>query len=405
VTLRMRAFRALTQGDGVELGANGAPVAFRIWKSGENPTDHGMTVLTPESLAMLLAEQAKRGNRYSIDFDHASLDVKAPPEARRAAGWFQLGTRDGGDLWAESVEWTDVALSGLTKTPPEFRYFSPAYDQQKDGTVVSLINLALTNNPATWHVTALANSKGNPMTIKECLAALFGSDEEKKKAAYAALATMAEGDDDDGKVAKAALATAAAMGDEPSKEEPAKETETEEPAKDEPKKEEASKASRVAASATALAALGEQDRRIAELETYKQEQDRARILATRPDLTASQLKVLAAEPVASLPKLLALIPAPKTDPAAAQQVTATRGATQGASGQDYGHMRASRLPPKERDELREKMGMPTQVKGVHWSDEHPGELVFPLMSPQQSRQILASRAKAQAEELTRGGTR
>lgn len=143
--------------DGVERPAPGqAPSAFRIWMFGENTTDHGPTIFSERSAALLMTEQELRGNLYSIDVDHMSLNATSPVEARKAVGWHRLEVRDDG-LWAVQVEWTAAVKTGLESLPPEWRYFSPAYDvDPRTFEVVSYMNTALTNNPATWGVTSLA---------------------------------------------------------------------------------------------------------------------------------------------------------------------------------------------------------------------------------------------------------
>jgi hypothetical protein len=147
--------RTLTD-DGVERGPDGAPIAFRIWRAGSNPTDKGDTVFSPRSAEFLMADQAKRGNLYSIDVDHLSVLQTAPPESRKAVGWHRLEVR-GGELWAVDVKWTDAVREGLKTDPPEWRYFSPAYVRDdKSSEVLAYLNTALTNNPATWNVAELA---------------------------------------------------------------------------------------------------------------------------------------------------------------------------------------------------------------------------------------------------------
>ena len=137
-----------------------APTAFRIWRAGDNRTDKGRVVLTARSAATLMAAQSARGNIYSIDVDHLSLSDTAPPEARKAVGWHRLAVRDGAggeELWAVDVSWTPAVKAGLESQPPEWRYFSPAYDVDAETREVTrYLNTAVTNNPATWQVTALA---------------------------------------------------------------------------------------------------------------------------------------------------------------------------------------------------------------------------------------------------------
>lgn len=226
------------------------------------------------------------------------------------------------------------------------------------------------------------------MDIKAALAALMGDDEEKKKEARAALQKMAEGDGDEATRAKAVMA---AFGEEkpaeekpkPKEEEPAKETAAaaaaSEPAAD-PKKEEQA----TTATAKALVKLGEQDRRLAELEAIHEKTEREKILATRPDLTKAQLEALADEPLAKLPKLLALIPAPKVDPAAASRVTATSG--RGGEGTEA--VRAARLPPEEHVDLVERMGGDATPQNVRWQGNNK---IYPQITKEAARQILARR--------------
>lgn len=393
---------SLAPSDGVErAGPSSAPTAFRIWKAGANPTDHGVHVFSEESAKRLMAEQAVRGNLFSIDVDHLSLNKTAPPEARKAVGWHKLAVRDGKDgpeLWAVEVQWTDAVRAGLEKDTPEWRYFSPAYDVDKrTSEIIAYANTALTNNPATWSVTQLATREHAIMNYSAIAAALFGDDDEKKKEARAAIAKMSESETKAWKAVQKAAFDMGGDGDEPKKEEPKKEavTAAEEPKKEEPKKEsiaaseDPKEKDKIAATATLVTTIGAQERRLADLEKIQEEQDRARIMATRPDLTPAQVKALGEEPLAKLPKLLALIPAPPPDPAAADRVTATRGA--GREGDGGTQVRASRLPTTEREELRERMSTVQKDVPPHWERT---DKVYAQISREGALRILASRGLA-----------
>lgn len=178
----------------VEKGPGGAPVAFRIWKAGENQSDEGPTFFTEESAAALVGEQEARARRYSIDFDHLSLQTNRPAESGRAAGWHSLEVRDG-DLWAVAVEWCADVKAGLEEDPPRWRYFSPAFRTDKESVVRSYINLALCINPLTHGLVSLASIQPNkeeketePMDPKEALKALLSGAEcsdEMKAAIHA----------------------------------------------------------------------------------------------------------------------------------------------------------------------------------------------------------------------------
>jgi hypothetical protein len=381
---------ALTAGDGVERGPGGAPTAFRIWKAGANPTDHGVHIFSEASARTLMAEQAARGNLFSIDADHLSLDKAAPPEARKAVGWHRLAVRDGKDgpeLWAVNVEWTDAVKAGLEKSTPEWRYFSPAYDvDKKTREIVAYLNTALTNNPATWSVTQLATLHRGIMNYSAIAAALFGDDDDAKKEARAAIARMTEAE---AKAWKAVQRAAFDPGDGEKKEgEPEKKKDPEpekegQPASEDPKKEQ----DKIAASAKLLTTIGAQERRLGELEKIQEGQERAKILATRPDLTPAQLQALADEPLAKLTKLLGLIPAPATDPAAADKVMATRGAGRDGDGGQT-NVRAAKLPPAERAAMRERMGVLEETAVPHWERN---DKVYPQMTREGARRFLAAR--------------
>lgn len=197
----------------IELGPEGsAPVAFRIWKAGRNMTDDGPTIFSERSAKLLMAEQARRGNIYSSDYDHLSLLTNRPATAGQASGWHRLEVRDGEDgpeLWAVDVEWCAEAKAGIEAKPPKWRYFSPAYDiDPETREVISYLNLALCINPKTWHNNALASRAVERATMKKSamLAALKAmaegeGDEEQKKAAAALFASL--GGDDALKAAQA----------------------------------------------------------------------------------------------------------------------------------------------------------------------------------------------------------
>lgn len=150
----------------VERPAPGAaPTAFRLWKHGPNECDGKTVVFSERSAEALMAEQTARGRLYSFDFDHRSVLPDSSPEAGKAAGWHVLDVRtdEAGkpELWTVSCDWTAEARKGLEADPPEWRYFSPCYEADpKTREVVSYVNCALTNNPLTRGLPALASAIG-----------------------------------------------------------------------------------------------------------------------------------------------------------------------------------------------------------------------------------------------------
>ena len=382
--------------EGVERATGGAPTAFRIWHAGANATDHGTHVFSADSAKRLMAEQAARGNLYSIDADHLSLNDQAPPESRKAVGWHRLEVRDsktGPELWAVDVQWTEAVRAGLQKDPPEWRYFSPAYDVSKEsGEIVAYLNTALTNNPATWSVTALASrtTKGTAMKYTDILAALMGQDEEKKAAAVATLAAAfpdkgdgeGEGDKDKPKPKEEKKA---------SEEEGKEKAESKKAAEDPPKHDEEKKAA-IAATKDLAAQNAALTQRVTALEADKLAQERAEILASRKDLGPELVKTLEKMPIGLMKETIAAIPVPKVDPAAADRVTATRGAGRdGEGGEASDTIRAARLPQEEHEELAERFGRPSRPQTVHWERN---TLVLPQITPEQARAVLAKRGGA-----------
>lgn len=143
-------------------GAGKAPTAFRIWAYGTNHVDGKPVVFSERSAEALLAEQTSRGRLYSFDFDHRSILPNVTPEAGKAAGWHALEVREHEgkpELWATSCDWTAEARAGLEAEPPEWRYFSPCFGADEDTReVLSYVNCALTNNPLTHGIPALASA-------------------------------------------------------------------------------------------------------------------------------------------------------------------------------------------------------------------------------------------------------
>lgn len=360
--------------DGVELGPDGAPIAFRIWKNGANATDMGVHKFTKRSAEELMASQAMRGNEFSIDVDHLSLSESAPPESRKAVGWMKLAVRPDG-LWAVDVRWTAAVVAGLTADPPEWRYFSPAYNtDSKTNEIVQYLNTALTNNPRTWNVTALAAQspqKGNGMKYEDCLAALMGDDEDKKTEAMAAM--------------KAAFGEEKVAVGEKKEEKPA-EAAAPPVAPKEEKKEETETAALVASLASTVHAMS---KKLDEQASEKESAERASILAARPDLPKSLVATLQKMALPLMRETISAIPAATvTNKAAAQFVAGTRGDTQTADGTST--HRASQLPPKDRTELSQAMGREDETpKLPFWAAG--GYRTYPQMNREQARQYASAK--------------
>lgn len=156
----------------IDLASDQPPTEFRIFSAGKVETTKGTFTFDAAAAKSVMAEYEAHGIDLMVDYDHASLSALSldPAQSGKAAGWFNLEVRNG-ELWAVNVRWTpaaDVALRGK-----EWRFMSPAFSTE-DGRITSLLNVAITNLPATRQlqplmaasVTALGE---NAMTIEEFL--------------------------------------------------------------------------------------------------------------------------------------------------------------------------------------------------------------------------------------------
>ena len=131
-----------------------APKEFRLFRAGLNSTRKGKFLFDAESATKVLAAQAEHGADLSIDYDHAMVsgglfDAMDPSERGKAAGWFNLGVKDG-ELWALNVKWTPKAALAIEQG--EWRYVSPAIGFDKESRrILHVTNIAITNIPATDH--------------------------------------------------------------------------------------------------------------------------------------------------------------------------------------------------------------------------------------------------------------
>lgn len=137
------------------LASDAPPTEFRIFAAGWNDTSNGRFLFDDKAAEAVLTAYAEQGNDLPLDYDHAMLDdaPRDPASAARAAGWFNLEVRSG-ELWAVNVRWTPPAAEALGQK--EWRYYSPAFKvEPKSSRVTKLVNVALTNLPATKNMEPL----------------------------------------------------------------------------------------------------------------------------------------------------------------------------------------------------------------------------------------------------------
>lgn len=131
----------------VELDSATPPERLRIFKKGENDTQKGVFLFDEKAAEALLAKYQRNGVELSFDYDHAMVKPDSSPLDRVAAGWYGLEMVDG-ELWAVNIRWTPRARKAIEDR--EWRYTSPAFlTEGKTGRIKSLLNVALTNLPAS----------------------------------------------------------------------------------------------------------------------------------------------------------------------------------------------------------------------------------------------------------------
>lgn len=151
------------------------PSEFRLFSFGENPTSKGTFTLDADGANEVMSAYAKRGVELAIDYEHDTFNDKLSGP-RPAAGWMVPEVRADG-LWATNVRWTPPAASALRNR--EYRYTSPTF-RHKDGRVVELLPVALTNFPATRNAAPLVAAKDHtaiktePKELPMGLAAMVG---------------------------------------------------------------------------------------------------------------------------------------------------------------------------------------------------------------------------------------
>jgi len=134
--------------------AGSVATEVRLFTFGDNPTEKGVFVLTPEDAKATYEAWKARGTDLSWDYSHDEANPIATGP-RMAAAWCKLEVRPDG-LWATNIQWTDRALKLLASR--EYRYFSPFFDHDEDGHISNIINVALTNIPATHGIAPIAAS-------------------------------------------------------------------------------------------------------------------------------------------------------------------------------------------------------------------------------------------------------
>lgn len=124
------------------------PREFRIFPAGEVDTRKGKYLFDEKAAGNVMSAFAGWGlDQLSLDYEHSAMSGGTRDGAAPAAGWFTPAVRNG-ELWATNVEWTPTAMGYLKERA--YRFISPAFTTEAKGNrVLELMNVALTNLPAT----------------------------------------------------------------------------------------------------------------------------------------------------------------------------------------------------------------------------------------------------------------
>lgn len=135
------------------------------------PKDAPHWFINAELAAIIIASFESRANKTVIDYEHQTILTSQNGQPAPAAAWFsKLEWRKSG-LFAVDVEWTERAASMIESG--EYKYISPVFTyDKKTGAIKSLLNAALTNNPALDGMDAVAASQFSKLINQQ-------NDEEK----------------------------------------------------------------------------------------------------------------------------------------------------------------------------------------------------------------------------------
>jgi phage I-like protein len=119
------------------------------------PKDAPHWLIDAALAAAIIKDFEARQNKTVVDYEHQTILTAENGQPAPAAGWFsRLEWRDTG-LYAVDVEWTQRATNMIEAG--EYKYISPVFTyDKKTGAIKSLLNAALTNNPALDGMDAVA---------------------------------------------------------------------------------------------------------------------------------------------------------------------------------------------------------------------------------------------------------
>ncbi len=139
------------------------PTEFPVFKMGDNKTSKGTFILDQAGVDQIMAEYKDHGVDMYVDYEHQTLQAAQNGKPAPAAAWLDPMPRADG-LYATNVRWTKPAAKMLSNK--EYRFTSPTFRVDKQNRIISLINIALTNLPATKNQQPLIAAKAELQTAQ-----------------------------------------------------------------------------------------------------------------------------------------------------------------------------------------------------------------------------------------------
>jgi len=160
------------------------PRRLRIWAFGRVESSKGAFLFDRKAAASVMRAYRRHGNLLCFDYEHKAIESGTRPGDGKSAAWFKLELCEDG-LYATDIRWTDKASAEISAR--EWLYWSPAFASDKAGRITELVNIALTNIPATHRLKPLvaASRKGtmDPKEDEDKLAVDATDTEDEDKAA------------------------------------------------------------------------------------------------------------------------------------------------------------------------------------------------------------------------------
>ncbi len=181
-----------------------APEWLHIMPAGTFKGVDGRGPFTLSDAQAVIAASMARGS-IPVDENHATLLATKTGAPSPARGWIVAMEARADGIWAR-VEWTEAGTELMTGKA--YRSLSPVFSHDKGGGVLSILSVALTNNPALPELTTLFTNHQetgmDPVQFRAALGLAETADEAAILAAVTSLAETARGQT----VAMTAIATA-----------------------------------------------------------------------------------------------------------------------------------------------------------------------------------------------------